>query len=91
MVFLDTILSTPGLLAPRFVQVSHTMPPKIWRWPTDAKCGMMLWEGKSKGTLNNPHQLINAGKKRIEHFLPIRWLHGRSCLTLYSELEYSKY
>jgi len=31
----------------------------------DAKCGMMLWDGKSKGTLNNIQQIISAGKKAL--------------------------
>lgn len=29
----------------------------------DAKCGVMLWDGASKGTLNNIQNLIGAGKK----------------------------
>lgn len=36
----------------------------------DAKCGMMLWDGKSKGTLNNVQQLINAGKKAFVYLAP---------------------
>lgn len=31
----------------------------------DAKCGIMLWDGKSKGTLNNIQQIISVGKKRL--------------------------
>jgi hypothetical protein len=31
----------------------------------DAKCGIMLWDGKSKGTLNNIQQLIASGKKTL--------------------------
>jgi hypothetical protein len=29
----------------------------------DAKCGVMLWDGASKGTLNNIQNLIRSGKK----------------------------
>lgn len=29
----------------------------------DAKCGVMLWDGASKGTLNNIQNLIGSGKK----------------------------
>ena len=32
---------------------------------TDAKCGIMLWDGKSKGTLNNIQQLVGSGKKTL--------------------------
>ncbi len=31
----------------------------------DATCGVMLWDGKSKGTLNNIQRLIGAGKKTL--------------------------
>jgi hypothetical protein len=31
----------------------------------DARCGIMLWDGKSKGTLNNIQQLIGSGKKTL--------------------------
>jgi hypothetical protein len=36
----------------------------------DAKCGMMLWDGESKGTLNNIQNLIGAGKKTLVYFSP---------------------
>ncbi len=36
----------------------------------DAKCGMMLWDGESKGTLNNIQNLIAAGKKALVYFSP---------------------
>ena len=36
----------------------------------DAKCGMMLWDGESKGTLNNIQNLISAGKKTLVYFSP---------------------
>ncbi|MDZ4800130.1 MAG: hypothetical protein SGI92_18390 [Bryobacteraceae bacterium] len=38
----------------------------------DAKCGMMLWDGESKGTLNNIQNLIGAGKKTLVYFSPER-------------------
>ena len=36
----------------------------------DAKCGMMLWDGESKGTLNNIQNLIAAGKYALVYFSP---------------------
>ncbi|HEY6391600.1 MAG TPA: hypothetical protein VIX89_10005 [Bryobacteraceae bacterium] len=36
----------------------------------DADCGVMLWDGKSKGTLNNIQELIGAGKKTLVYFAP---------------------
>jgi len=36
----------------------------------DAQCGMMLWDGKSKGTLNNIQQIINAGKQVLVYLAP---------------------
>lgn len=36
----------------------------------DAKCGVMLWDGKSTGTLNNIHNLIRAGKKTLVYLAP---------------------
>lgn len=36
----------------------------------DAKCGMMLWDGESKGTLNNIQNLLAAGKKVLVYFSP---------------------
>lgn len=36
----------------------------------DAKCGMMLWDGESKGTLNNIQNLIAAGKRTLVYFSP---------------------
>jgi len=31
----------------------------------DAKCGVMLWDGRIKGTLNNIQGLLRAGKKTL--------------------------
>ena len=31
----------------------------------DAKCGVMLWDGRSKGTLNNIQNLLRLGKKTL--------------------------
>jgi hypothetical protein len=41
----------------------------------DAKCGMMLWDGKSKGTLNNIQQIINAGKQVLVYMAPQKAFH----------------
>ena len=37
---------------------------------SDANCGMMMWDGVSKGTLNNIQSLIAAGKKTLVYFSP---------------------
>ncbi len=41
----------------------------------DAKCGIMLWDGKSKGTLNNIQQLIGSGKKTLVYLSPEKAFH----------------
>jgi len=41
----------------------------------DAKCGIMLWDGKSKGTLNNIQQLIAAGKKTLVYLATDKAFH----------------
>jgi hypothetical protein len=38
----------------------------------EAKCGMMLWDGKSKGTLNNILNLLAARKKALVYFSPTK-------------------
>jgi hypothetical protein len=37
---------------------------------SEAKCGLMLWDGKSKGTLHNLLNLADAGKKVLVYFAP---------------------
>jgi len=44
----------------------------------DAKCGVMLWDGKSKGTLNNIQNLISSGKKTLVYFGPEKAFHKLS-------------
>lgn len=41
----------------------------------DAKCGIMLWDGKSKGTLNNIQQLITSGKKTLVYLATEKAFH----------------
>jgi hypothetical protein len=36
----------------------------------DAKCGVMLWDGRSKGTLNNVQQLLSQRKKALVYLAP---------------------
>ena len=36
----------------------------------EAKCSMMLWDGRSKGTLNNMLNLIAAQKRTLVYFAP---------------------
>lgn len=41
----------------------------------DAKCGVMLWDGKSKGSLNNIQQLLSQGKKALVYLAPEKAFH----------------
>lgn len=41
----------------------------------DAKCGVMLWDGRSKGTLNNIQNLLSSGKKTLVYLGPERAFH----------------
>jgi len=41
----------------------------------EAKCGLMLWDGKSKGTLQNMLKLIGPGKRALVYFAPTRDFH----------------
>jgi hypothetical protein len=36
----------------------------------DAKCGVMLWDGRSKGTLNNIQNILGLRKKVLVYFAP---------------------
>ena len=36
----------------------------------EAKCGVMLWDAKSKGTLRNMLNLVGAGKRTLVYFAP---------------------
>ncbi len=41
----------------------------------EAGCGLMLWDGKSKGTLQNLLKLIGAQKPTLVYFAPTRDFH----------------
>jgi hypothetical protein len=41
----------------------------------EAQCGVMLWDAKSKGTLQNMLNLIAAGKRTLVYFAPTREFH----------------
>jgi adenine-specific DNA-methyltransferase len=41
----------------------------------DAKCGIMLWDGKSKGTLNNIQALLRGGKKTLVYLAADKTFH----------------
>jgi hypothetical protein len=41
----------------------------------EAQCGMMLWDAKSKGTLQNMLNLIAAGKRTLVYFAPTKEFH----------------
>ena len=38
----------------------------------EAGCGLMLWDGKSKGTLQNMLRLVGAGKPTLVYFAPMK-------------------
>jgi hypothetical protein len=38
----------------------------------EAKCGLMLWDGESKGTLSNIIELIRAQKKVLVYLAPLK-------------------
>ncbi len=41
----------------------------------EAKCGVMLWDAKSKGTLQNMLNLVGAGKRTLVYFAPEKDFH----------------
>ena len=41
----------------------------------EAKCGVMLWDAKSKGTLQNMMNLVGAGKRTLVYFAPTQDFH----------------
>ncbi len=44
----------------------------------EAKCGMMLWDGRSKGTLNNIQNLLRLGKKTLVYLATDKAFHKLS-------------
>jgi adenine-specific DNA-methyltransferase len=40
------------------------------RMTEESSVGLMLWDGKSKGTLSNVHRLLDAGKKVVLWIAP---------------------
>jgi hypothetical protein len=52
----------------------------------DAKCGVMLWDGQSKGTLNNVQQLLRQGKKALVYLAPEKAFHKLSTMQDMEEL-----
>ena len=41
----------------------------------EAQCGVMLWDAKSKGTLQNVLNLVGAGKRALVYFAPTKDFH----------------
>ncbi len=41
----------------------------------EAQCGVMLWDGKSKGTLQNILNLVGSGKRTLVYFAPTKDFH----------------
>jgi hypothetical protein len=42
----------------------------------EAHCGVMLWDAKSKGTLQNIFNLVGAGKRALVYFAPTQEFHA---------------
>lgn len=70
--------------------IKHVMPPsgkrdffyyasKDLQMAKEATCGFMLWDGRSRGTLNNIINLLKQDKKAVVYFAP-----DKSCHTLRS-------
>ena len=51
----------------------------------DANCGVMLWDGRSKGTLNNVQQLLSQGKKALVYLAPEKTFHKLSTALDFEE------
>jgi hypothetical protein len=47
----------------------------------EARCGVMLWDGKSRGTLNNILNLLRDHKKALVYFSPAKIFHKLSTET----------
>jgi hypothetical protein len=41
----------------------------------EAQCGLMLWDAKSKGTLQNMLNLVAANKRTLVYFAPTKDFH----------------
>ncbi len=48
---------------------------KDWEMAKAASCGFMIWDGKSRGTLNNVANLLRARKKVAVYFSPEKSSH----------------
>jgi hypothetical protein len=44
----------------------------------ESRCGVMLWDGRSRGTLNNILNLLREGKKTLVYFSPTKVFHKLS-------------
>lgn len=52
----------------------------------DAKCGVMLWDARSKGTLNNIQNILGLGKKVLVYFATEKTFHKLSSESELDEL-----
>jgi len=48
---------------------------KDFAMANEAQCGVMLWDAKSKGTLQNMLNLTAAGKRTLVYFVPTKDFH----------------
>ncbi|MEO8657481.1 MAG: hypothetical protein ABI693_03385 [Bryobacteraceae bacterium] len=58
--------------------VRHVLPPSGRErnvMAHEAGCGMMLWDAKSNGTLQNVLNLVGAGKRTLVYFAPSKDFH----------------
>lgn len=53
----------------------HYYAAKDMAMALEAGCGVMFWDGKSKGTLQNILNLLAAGKRTLVYFAPSKDFH----------------
>ena len=63
---------TRQLVAPHGARVSSTSRSKTARWQNSAEYGLMLWDGKSKGTINNVLTLSRQHKPVVVYVAPTK-------------------
>jgi hypothetical protein len=61
---------TRQLSSPRKTRDAEYFAVKDRAMAQEARCGLMLWDGVSKGTLNNVCELLNSGKPALLYFSP---------------------
>lgn len=66
---------TRSILPPSKKRDSSYYAAKDFVMFQEAQCGVMLWDAKSKGTLQNMLNLVGAGKRTLVYFAPSKEFH----------------